>query len=202
MVSPQHIVYIHGFNSSPQSFKAQVLARYLAGVPVAERPSLHVPALPYEPAKAIQTLEQCVTSLLPATVGLIGSSLGGYYGLWLAERFRLPLALINPAVYPYRLLLDYLGETTHPYSGETYVFTEREVAQLKAFEVETITRPERYYLLTQTGDEVLDYREAVAKLAQVRQTVQVGGDHNFCDFERVIPDVLAFLSASSAPVQS
>lgn len=193
MTRLQHLIYIHGFNSSPKSFKARELARYLDALPAAERPCLLVPQLPYEPDAAITVLRNTLDPLAGQSIGLIGSSLGGYYGLWLAEHYQLPLALVNPAVYPYRLLADYLGVNTNPYSGEIYQFTEREVAQLKALEVTTLTKPERYFLLTQTGDEVLDYREGVAKFQGCRQCVQTGGDHSFIDFAQMIPAILQFL---------
>jgi len=129
---------------------------------------------------------------------LVGSSLGGYYATHLAERYGTRAVLINPAVRPYEGLQPYLGAQLNPYTGERYELTRGHFDELKALEVERITRPSRYLLLVQTGDEVLDWREAVAFYAGAWQSVQGGGDHAFRDFEAQIPALLRF--ALSAPL--
>jgi predicted esterase YcpF (UPF0227 family) len=194
---PQHVFYIHGFNSSPQSTKARLVGEYLS----AHHPGVtyHVPALPYDPEAASAILASCVQDLLDrdgpdgCRIGLIGSSLGGFYGVWAAERFGLPLVLVNPAVRPYVLLKDHLGEQVNIYTGERYVFTERHIGVLRALAVEPVTQPERYLLLTQTGDGTLDYREAVAMFSSSPQVVEQGGSHGFDGFERYLPGIMAFL---------
>lgn len=186
-----HLFYVHGFNSSPQSAKARLLgdaAQGVAGV------RYHVPGLPYDPQQAVAILQSAIEACLPQPVGLVGSSMGGFYGTWMAEKFDLPLVLINPAVRPYELLKDYLGENENIYTGEKYNFTEEHIQQLKALDVTTITQPERYLLLTQTADEVLDYRQAVEKYADCRQIVEPGGSHGFDGFERFIPTIFKFFN--------
>ncbi len=191
----QHVFYIHGFNSSPQSAKARLLGDYLKE----QHPAIQyqVPGLAYAPAVAIKTLGNAIEQVLrqdpQARIGLVGSSMGGFYGTWAAEQFDLPLVLVNPAVYPYRLLQDYLGENTNPYTGETYTFTEANIKELKALEVDPLTRPERYLLLAQTNDEVLDYREAVERYAGSEQIVEPGGSHGFDGFERHLDKIIQFL---------
>ncbi len=184
-----HLFYIHGFNSSPQSAKARLLGdavRAKAGV------RYHVPALPYDPQKAIAILDDAIRQCLPEPVGLVGSSMGGFYGTCMAEQFNLPLVLVNPAVRPYELLRDYLGENENIYTGEKYSFTEEHIRQLKNLDVEPVTRSERYLLLTQTADEVLDYRQGVEKYAGCRQIVEEGGSHGFDGFERHLPTIFGF----------
>lgn len=184
-----HLFYIHGFNSSPQSAKARLLGDAvlrMSGV------RFHVPALPYDPHKAISILEDAITQCLPEPVGLVGSSMGGFYGTWAAEKFNLPLVLVNPAVRPFELLRDYLGENENIYTGEKYIFTEEHIQQLKALDVEPVTRPERYLLLTQTGDEVLDYQQGVKKYAGCRQIVEQGGSHGFDGFEQHLDTLFEF----------
>jgi predicted esterase YcpF (UPF0227 family) len=213
---PQHVFYIHGFNSSPHSTKARLVGQYLS----AHHPGVtyHVPALPYDPEAASRILDVAISACLEeespgvsavsgehapggarsagvrhTTVGLIGSSLGGFYGVWAAERFGLPLVLVNPAVRPYELLKDHLGEQVNIYTGERYVFTARHVEVLKSLAVEPVTDPGRYFLLTQTGDETLDYRQAVAMFADSPQRVEQGGSHGFDGFERYLPGIMTFL---------
>ncbi|MGB1237556.1 MAG: YqiA/YcfP family alpha/beta fold hydrolase, partial [Pseudomonadales bacterium] len=124
---------------------------------------------------------------------LVGSSLGGYYSLYLAERFaNCRAVLINPAVYPYRLLHDLLGENQNMYTGQRYQLTALHIAQLKALDVERPSDPERLLLLTQTGDETLDYREAVSKLDAITQCVTQGGDHSYQGFEQKIEQIISF----------
>ncbi|OUS24024.1 hypothetical protein A9Q99_26115 [Gammaproteobacteria bacterium 45_16_T64] len=193
MSAPRHLFYIHGFNSSPQSFKAQLIAGYLRDHALGIDYS--VPELSYGPMAAISTLDQAVNECVESgkEVGLIGSSMGGFYGTWVAEKYQLPLVLVNPAVRPYHLLKDYLGENTNVYTGEVYQFTEQNVEELKQLDIESIAHPERYLLLTQQGDEVLDYRDGVEKYQQSRQIVLPGGSHGFDDFEPHLPEILAFL---------
>lgn len=189
MPSTFHLFYIHGFNSSPLSAKARLLADAVRDKPAVR---YQVPALPYDPRRAMAILEDAIRQCLPESVGLVGSSMGGFYGTAMAEKFGLPLVLVNPAVRPYELLRDYLGENENIYTGEKYVFTEAHVGQLKQLDVETVTRPERYLLLTQTGDEVLDYRQGVEKYAGCRQIVEPGGNHGFDGFERHLHTIFEF----------
>ena len=101
--------------------------------------------------------------------------------------------LVNPAVKPYELLLDYLGEQENPYTHERYTLEHRHIDELKALDVETLNNPSDFWLLQQTEDEVLDYRQAVAKFALSKQTVEQGGDHSFIDFERYPQPIIEFL---------
>lgn len=152
--------------------------------------------LPVSPAKAIALAEEAIASARrhsdsPAPT-LVGSSLGGYYATWLAERYDLPAVLVNPAVVAPLSLEAWVGPQTNLYTGETFDFTHEHIAQLRALEVERITRPERYWLLVETGDELLDYRAAVRKYAGAHQTVLEGGDHGFSRWPDYLDEVLAF----------
>jgi len=184
------LIYLHGFNSSPQTIKGRQLAAWLG--PLAGRIAFDLPALPHRPAQAIMMLESLLAAQREDDITLVGSSLGGYYATWLAEKHGLKAVLINPAVLPDRDLTQYLGPQRNLYTNEAYELTQTHLAEMRALHVQRITRPERYYLLVQTGDEVLDYREAVAYYAGARQRVIEGGDHGFQDFEREIPGILQF----------
>ena len=181
------IIYIHGFNSSPASFKARLLRERLAA-----RGRSHefaAPALPHGPAAAARLLADLVRTHPQAM--LVGSSLGGYYATWLAERFGIRAVLVNPAVRPEELLAGYTGRQKNLYTGEEYDFTTLHVAELRALEVASIT-PELYLLVVASGDEVLDYRQAIERYRGARQIVIDGGDHGCSDFAGHIDAVLEF----------
>lgn len=181
------LIYIHGFNSAPNSFKARLIGERMRALG-REREYL-VPALPHGPAEAMALLCDLVERNPGAA--LIGSSLGGYYATWLAERYAVRAVLVNPAVRPYVLLNGYLGTQKNLYTGAQYELTAQHITELKALEVANIT-PARYLLLTRTGDEVLDYRLAVAKYRGAQQQVIEGGDHGFGDFANYLDAVFAF----------
>ena len=184
------LIYIHGFNSSPASFKARLLQAALAARAPAT-PFL-APALPYSPAAAAQLLDDLVAAHRAAI--LVGSSLGGYYATWLAERHNLRAVLVNPAVRPYELLEGYVGRQKNLYTGEEYELTRGHIAELRALECAAIT-PQRYFLMVETGDEVLDYRQAVERYRGAQQLVIDGGDHGFGDFEKYLDAVFGYCSA-------
>jgi predicted esterase YcpF (UPF0227 family) len=183
-------IYIHGFNSSSQSGKARDMAAWMAERGLAE--SFACPDLPHRPAAAIERLEGLI-GRSRGQAKLLGSSLGGFYATWLAERHGLRAVLVNPCVGCHDKLAAYVGEAQKNWhSGEEYRFTREHAAELNALRISAITRPERYLLLVETGDEVLDYREAVDYYAGARQEVLAGGDHGFTRFTDYLPAILAF----------
>lgn len=185
------VLYIHGFNSSPGSAKAKIFRDYVSEV----NPAIDVitPQIKTTPELAMAQLEDIVSSDVNAQWCFVGSSLGGYFSTYLAEKYQRPAVLVNPAVKPYELLSDYIGEQTNPYTQEIYHVTEEHMQQLKLLEVNKPLNRTLYYLLVQTEDEVLDYKQAVEKYADCRQVVQEGGDHSFIDFDKMMPDIVKFL---------
>lgn len=195
------IAYLHGFNSGPASIKGRQLGAAIAALPEAARPAYHLPQLPHRPAAAMRALYAWAEAGERDGLTFVGSSLGAVYATHLAERYGAKAALINPALHPDRDLAAYIGPQRNPYTGETYELTVDHLGELSALAVARITRPERYLLLVQTSDEVLDYRAAVAFYAGAWQFVQGGGDHAFQDFAAQIPVVLRFAGVDPAAVE-
>lgn len=181
------LIYLHGFRSSPQSGKAQVLARRMAERGLADR--LWCEQLPAEPAAAIGLLEAAIRGARTRPT-LVGSSLGGFYATYLAERYDLRAILLNPAVAAHRLLAGEVGWQTNLYTGERFEFTAEHLAQLQALDLPRLEKPERFWLLVETGDEVLDYRDAVQNYASARQTVLDGGDHSLRRFPEFVDEII------------
>jgi hypothetical protein len=184
------IVYVHGFNSSPASAKARVLRERLERL--GRGGEFLCPALPHLPSETARVLETAVAGVAPEDLTLLGSSLGGFYATWLAERTGCRAVLVNPAVRPHELFSDLLGLQKNLYTGEEYVLTPRHIEELRGLEVEPITRPERYLLLAATGDEVLDYRRAAEKYRGAVQVLVQGGDHGFSGFADYLDLILDF----------
>jgi predicted esterase YcpF (UPF0227 family) len=180
------IVYLHGFNSSPQSHKAQVLGRYMA-----ERRLGHVfacPELPPSAREAVRVVKSLVGGTEPCYVG---SSLGGYYATYLVETYGGSAVLINPAIDPHVGLAANLGPQKNLYTGEPYELTNQHLEQWRELYVPRIT-PSRYLLLVETGDEVLDYRRAVQRYAGAQQVVIEGGDHSLRSFPEHLARIVQF----------
>ncbi len=189
---PSLLIYLHGFNSSPLSQKAQIMVQYCQQY----RPDIRVvvPQLPSFPESAAETIKNVFSQYSPEyQIGIIGSSLGGYFSVWVNRMFHCRTVVVNPAVKPYELLSDYLGEQENPYTNEHYVLEEKHIDELRALDVPELDDPEDFWLLQQTGDEVLDYRQAVAKFEKSKCTVEEGGNHSFIDFERYAADIIDFL---------
>ena len=184
-----HLLYLHGFRSSPRSFKARVVQQRMEAAGLSG--NLICPQLPPSP-KAAMALVLTLVQRYADNLAIIDSSLGGFYATWLAERFGCRAALINPAVDPLQDLDKHVGITTEWHTGEPFEFKREYIAELQALVVPAITRPERYFLIAATGDEVLDWREMVAHYPLARQTVIQGSDHGIAEFADYLDEVLAF----------
>lgn len=190
-MKPHKLLYLHGFNSSPDSLKAQLIKQYMVANQYADR--LLCPQIPEAPEEARAFLELLVEQHIEDfNLSFVGSSLGGYYATYLAEKYSGTAVLVNPSVKPYETLAQYLGENKFYFEDGSWEFNETHIQQLKSIDTEIITAPERYMVLLQTGDETLDYRQAESKYSNSNCIIEQGGDHGFDRFERHIPKIIEF----------
>lgn len=192
-----HLLYLHGFRSSPRSLKARVVQGRLESLGRAR--TLVCPQLPASP-KAAMELVLTLAERYADSLAIVGSSLGGFYATWLAERFGCRAAVINPAVDPLKNLEQHVGVTTAWHSDEPFEFRREYIDELAALKIDRITCPERYFLLAATGDEVLDYRDMVAHYLGAHQHIIEGSDHAIPEFAQYVDEVLDFcFTGAGAP---
>jgi hypothetical protein len=193
-----HLLYLHGFRSSPASAKARLVGQRLRQAhPLV---TFWCPQLPPSPRQAMQEVMQGIAAWPWAQMAVIGSSLGGFYATWVAEQTGCRAALLNPAVHAARDLARHIGELPSWHDPhEKFHFRAEYVDELRALQCPAITRPERYYALIAKGDEVLDWREMAAHYAGARMRLLEGSDHALSDFAFYLDEVLAAVGLPPAP---
>lgn len=184
------ILYLHGFRSSPQSMKARVTGERMAQL--GRSREFLCPQLPASPKLAMELAFGLVQGVPAGELAIIGSSLGGYYATSMAERLGCRAVLLNPATSAYTDLEQHVGITTEYHSDKPFEFKREYIDELRALAVDRITRPERYFLIAASGDEVLDYRAMLAHYAGARQHLIEGSDHAISEFPQYVDEVLAF----------
>ena len=188
-----HLLYLHGFRSSPQSTKARHMAALIAERFAAV--TWWCPQLPPSPQAAAALIAEGTADWPTQTMAVMGSSLGGYYATWVAAQRVCKAVLINPAVFPARDLAKYIGEQPAWHNpDERFYFAPEFVDELRALERPAFQpSPDQLLALIAKGDEVLDWREMTARYANAQQVLIEGGDHALSDFDAHLPRVLAFL---------
>ena len=191
-----HLLYLHGFRSSPQSTKATKVGAWIA----ANRPDVvwWCPQLAASPAAAMRDVFAGIERWPRERTGIIGSSLGGFYATVVAERHGGRAVVLNPAVDPARDLAKAIGTTTAWHSDVPFEFRAEYVDELRALAPPTeLTDPKRYFAVIATGDEMLSWREMRARYASCRLRVIEGSDHALSDFDEHLGAVLAFLGLTT-----
>jgi predicted esterase YcpF (UPF0227 family) len=189
------ILYLHGFLSSPLSGKARQLQAALAALDRADE--FLCPPLPVSPRGAAEVALALAQLEDPARLCVVGSSLGGYYATWLAERVACRVVLLNPAIRPYQHLFTEPGWRTD-YAGQKVEIRAEYADELRALEVAALTGRDRYLLLAATGDAIIDYRDMVERYAGCRTRLIQGSDHALSDFPAYLPEVLDFCGITPA----
>lgn len=191
-MTPTHLLYLHGFRSSPRSFKAQRLQAWLA----ANRPEVHwwCPQLPPSPQAAMALVRAGIAGWPSDRSAVVGSSLGGFYATVVGQARGWPAVLLNPAVDPARDLAAYIGEQTAFHNPEERFFFEPAfVDELRAMTPGALTHLERCLAVIARGDEVLDWREMSQRYQGAHLRILDGGDHALSDFDDHLPHLLRFL---------
>lgn len=187
-----HLLYLHGFRSSPQSAKARLTRDYLSRT----HPDIKLwsPQLPPSPQEAMDMVAQEIDTWPQRTMAVAGSSLGGFYATWVAERMQCRAVLLNPAVDPARDLAQYIGEQSHFHQPEErFYFKPEYVQQLRDLQCGELREPQHYFCIIAKGDEVLDWREMHARYQRSQVLLLDGSDHALSDFADHLPDVMAHL---------
>jgi predicted esterase YcpF (UPF0227 family) len=191
-VATTHVLYLHGFRSSPKSFKARLMADWLAR----HRPDViwWCPQLPPSPREGMDMVLAELARWPVERMAVMGSSLGGFYATVVAERSACRAVLLNPAINPARDLAGYIGDLTSFHDPDDHFYFRPEyVTQLRLMTPRAITRPERYLAVIAKGDEVLDWHEMSARYAGATIELLEGGDHALTDFESQLPRIARFL---------
>ncbi|HWI83961.1 YqiA/YcfP family alpha/beta fold hydrolase, partial [Ramlibacter sp.] len=191
-MSTTHLLYLHGFRSSPKSTKARIVAARMAE----RHPEVHwwCPQLPPSPRAAMGLVLAGIAGWPAATTAVIGSSLGGFYATHVAETIGCRAVLLNPAIDPARDLGRFIGEHTAWHDpAERFVFEPAFVDELRGLAHGPVGHPERYFAVIAKGDEVLDWREMTGRYQGARTKLLEGGDHAISDFERHLPEIFDFL---------
>jgi uncharacterized protein len=190
------ILYAHGFKSSSRSRKVTQLREYIRDHGIAA--NLITPDLNFEPTVALAQLKRACEGIATSDLTIIGSSLGGFYAVVLAEKLGCRTVLLNPSIRPFDTLREYVGVQSNIYTGEKFAFKSSHIAQLEARFVPRVTTPSRYFLIVETGDEVLNYSAAVDYYQGATQLVIPGGDHELKSFPQHIETVLQFAGINTA----
>lgn len=185
------ILYIHGFGGSGLGNKAQVFRDFFKEKNI----DFLAPSLSYVPQLAIQTLEEIIELQIEKNekISLIGSSLGGFYSIYLATKYDLQAVLINPAVYAHVRLKEALGEALNYHDLSHFEWNENHLQMLKNLYSPTIEQQERFLLMVQKGDELLDYSQATNFLPNAKQIIEENGDHSFVNIESKFDSICKFL---------
>lgn len=190
-----HLLYLHGFRSSPQSAKARQMAAHVAS----QHPRVHwwCPQLPPSPQEAMALVSAGIADWPHASMAVVGSSLGGYYASWVAQQTGCPSALLNPATQPAITLERYIGEQTAWHDpAEHFFFEPRFIDELRALDVSALPNPPapaRQLAVIAKGDEVLNWRDMVARYPNAQLRLLDGGNHALSDFDQHLPHIIKFL---------
>jgi predicted esterase YcpF (UPF0227 family) len=188
------LVYLHGFRSSPNSTKAVMTGEAVKALSTSEHSyEWYCPQLLASPGQSMDMVVQHIDQSKADRIVIIGSSLGGFYTNYLAEKYQCKGIVLNPAVYAARELEPHVGMMTAYDSEEPFDFKAEYIDELRALQAERITDPKRYFLIAAKGDELLDWKEMVAFYPGSKQLILEGSDHGIADYATHLPAVIDFI---------
>ncbi|QWD61677.1 YqiA/YcfP family alpha/beta fold hydrolase [Polynucleobacter sp. MWH-UH25E] len=189
------LVYLHGFRSSPRSSKAMMTGEGIKSISNSENPiEWYCPQLLASPKESMAMVEDYIKRSGADQMVVVGSSLGGFYANYLAEKYGCKAIVLNPAVRAARELAPHVGMMTAYDSDEPFDFRPEYIDELRALQVEKISNPSRYFLIAAKGDELLDWQEMVGFYPGAKHLVLEGSDHGIAEYADHLPQVLKFIS--------
>ena len=184
------IIYLHGFNSSAESKKSKILDSYLKGEKLM---TLESPNLNKSPSKAISQIEKIIKES-SNRVCVVGSSLGGLYATFIADKYDLKSVTINPVVKNHISgMKDLVGSHKNFHSNEEYKFTMKDYLNLQKLGLENLKKPLNHFCLIKMSDEVLDHNETFQYFSKSYVLSEKGGNHSYDDFFEKIPLILDYM---------
>lgn len=180
------ILYIHGFASCGDSNKTRLLKQHFKNV--------LSPDIPVDPDEAISFIQK---TIIDNEVSLIiGSSLGGFYAAYFAQKFQIKSILLNPSTQPFITLAPYVGTNEFFCSGESFEWTKEHIVKLMSYAISKDSIKASVLVLLQKGDEVLDYQKAATLYEHYQLIIQENGNHRFENLDEYIQNIESFIKNS------
>lgn len=173
------ILYIHGFRSSSQARKGQILKKHFENV--------LTPTLLISPLEAVDFLDDIIAKNKIDLI--IGSSLGGFYGFYCLKNYKIPTILINPSLKPWETLEKQIGKHTKLNSKETFEWTKEHNNELKLINEQTDKKTSQKLLdlFISTDDDILDHSNIDKQFPEVKIKYYNNSGHSFTRFEEILP---------------
>jgi len=188
------VVYLHGFRSSPRSSKAVMTGEALKALSSIANPiEWYCPQLPASPKESMEMVMRHIEGSKADKMVIFGSSLGGFYANFLAEKYGCKAVVLNPAVRAPRELAPHVGLMTGYDSDEPFDFRPEYIDELNALQINAINSPKRFFLVAAKGDELLDWKEMVDFYPGAQHLVLEGSDHGIADYSKYLPEILEFI---------
>ena len=188
------VVYLHGFRSSPNSTKAVMTGEAVGALSSKDYAyEWYCPQLLASPKASLEMVVKHIDQAKVDRIVIVGSSLGGFYTNYLAEKYQCKGVALNPAVYAARELEPHVGMMTAYDSDEPFDFKAEYIDELRALQIDSITDPKRYFLIAAKGDELLDWKEMASFYLGAKQLILEGGDHGISDYANHLPAVIDFI---------
>ena len=184
------ILYFHGFASSSNSNKAKVLKKYISKN--YKNAEIIIPDLDNNFKMAVSQIHKLIKSAKHPIV-FIGSSLGGYYASYFSTKLKTKSVLINPAIPPLRDFEMYLGENENYSTGEKFIITPEDIRYIRKISYKKYANAENTYVLLESDDEVLNYKETAKYFSGSYLDIIYGGSHSYESLDEKLKKIVDFI---------
>ena len=184
------ILYFHGFASSSDSEKAEILKKYISSF--AKKTKLIIPDLNNNFQEAIKEIKQLIKSN-EKPIAFMGSSLGGYYAAYFSSLYKSKAILINPAIPPLKGFDIYLGENKKYSTGEKFNITTEDIKFIKSISYKKYNNSKRTLILVESEDEILNYIETSSYFKSSFIDIEFGGNHSYTSLIKKLKKIRNFI---------